>query len=213
MNDFDRELERDAALRVLAPMREGPLAVAGRLEEEAALKARVLRALDDQVQGVPSRVRARKQRTIMIGAAASSALAAAAAAAIAWLPGVGLDLTTASRENLAVQDGSRAQAQSAVRVEAIESEQGAEHAAASWIDELGQTHALAVGAHGAPLPAGTLELRSNDTKPRLRTAQGVEMKLSPQARLRVKSVRACEGPELRLLAGEVACAVPKLGAS
>jgi ferric-dicitrate binding protein FerR (iron transport regulator) len=203
MNDFDRDTDREAALRVLAPMREGPLAVAGRAEQEAALRARVVHSLQAQVGGLPLALDARRRQRRLIALASSGAvLAAAAAAALAWLPQLG-------EQSAIIASGSA----SAVRVEAIDIAQGHEQAPATWIDAAGKTHPLVIGGADSELPSGTLELRANGTTPRLRTAQGAKVKLSPRGRLRVTSARAEEGPALRLLEGEVACVVPKLGAT
>jgi len=203
MTDFERDTDREAALRVLAPMREGPLAVAGRPEHETALRARVVQALQARVGAVPLELDARRrQRKLVALASGGAVLAAAAAAALVWVPHGGRGATTAS--------GST---RSAVRVEAIDVAEGQERAPATWIDAAGKTHALVVGSTEAGLPSGTLELRANGTTPRLRTAQGAQVKLSPRGRLRVTSARPEEGPALRLLEGEVACVVPKLGAT
>lgn len=203
MSQLDHD--RDEALRALAPMREGPLAVAGRAQEQAALRSRVLETLREQVEGMPARARVQKQRRMWVGvASAGTALAAAAAVAIAWLP------SQAEQVSASV---APAALPSAVRVDAIDGSPGAEHVAPVWIDDAGQSHALLASVGGASLPTGTLELRSNSAVPRLRTSQGVELTLSPRARLRVRNARADEGAELRLLDGEVTCAVPKLGAT
>jgi hypothetical protein len=206
--DQDRDEDRDEALRALAPMREGPVAVAGRAHEEAALRARVLETLRERVEAVPGQVLARKrQQLIARVAVASCVLAAAAAAVIAVLP---REATSPSMQAAA------APMPPPVRVEAIDLAREASGVAPEWVDAFGERHALTAGAPGTQgwaLPEGTLELRSNDAAPRLRTAQGVELKLSKKARLRVQSTRADEGAELRLLDGEVACAVPKLGAA
>lgn len=200
--------DRDEALRALAPMREGPVAVAGRAHEEAALRARVLEALRANVEAVPGQAIARKRRQVIARVAvASCVLAAAAAAQLALLP---RESATSSTQAAA------APLLAPVRVEAIDLAREGAVVAPEWIDAFGERHALTAGAPGArgwALPEGTLELRSNDAAPRLRTAQGVELKLSKKARLRVQSTRADEGAELRLIDGEVACAVPKLGAA
>lgn len=202
MTGLDRDHEE--ALRALAPMREGPLAVAGRPNEQAALRSRVLETLRSQVEDLPAHMRARQQRRVWLRAASASAvLAAAAAVAIVWLPQA--EQPSAGVAPVAVP--------SAVHVEAIDEVPGAEQIAPVWLDAAGQSHTLIANAQGAGLPTGTLELRSNDTAPRLRTSQGVELKLSPKARLRVRNARADEGAELRLLDGEIACVVPKLGAT
>lgn len=202
---IEHDEDRDEVLRALAPMREGPVALGGRAHEEAALRSRVLETLRAEVAEVPARARKRRQqRVIARVAGVSCALAAAAAAAVAFMP--------REREAQASVPPVVAPVMSAVRVEAIDSE-GAATASPEWIDAFGDHHALSASAQNGLLPAGTLELRSNDAAPRLRTAQGVELKLSKKARLRVKSARAEEGAELRLLDGEVACAVPKLGAT
>lgn len=202
MNDYDRDTDREAALRVLAPMREGPLALAGRPEHEDALRARVVKALQAQVGAVPLELDARRRQRRLIAVASSGAfLAAAAAAALLWMPQV--------EPSFIADDGAK----SAVRVEAIDVVAGQEQAPATWIDAAGKTHALVVGSAESELPSGTLELRANGTTSRLRTAQGAQVKLSPRGRLRVTSARAEEGPALRLLEGEVACVVPKLGAT
>jgi hypothetical protein len=202
MSSIDED--RDEALRALAPMRDGPVAVAGRAHEEAALRARVLEALSADVEALPGQVIARKrQQVIARVTAASCVLAAAAAAVIALLP----------RESASSVQAAAAPLLAPVRVEAIDLGPEGVVVAPEWIDGLGERHALTAGARGWALPEGTLELRSNDAAPRLRTAQGVELKLSKKARLRVQSTRADEGAELRLLDGEVACAVPKLGAA
>jgi len=202
MTDFDRDTDRDAALRVLAPMREGPLALAGRPEHEAALRARVVSSLQARVGAVPLELDARRrQRRLIAFASGGAMLAAAAAAALVWMP--------SGDESAIVASGAK----SAVRVEAIEIAAGQEQAPATWIDAAGKTHPLLVGTAESELPSGTLELRANGTTPRLRTAQGAQVKLSPRGRLRVTSARAEEGPALRLLEGEVACVVPKLGAT
>ena len=202
MSGFDRDHE--SALRVLAPMREGPLAVAGRAEEQGALRGRVLVALRDQVVDVPATLRAHKRRRTVLSVLGGGAVLAVAAAAT-------LVLVSPNQQSVAID---KPPATSLLRVEALDPvaldpDEGVEQVAATWIDAGGESHALAADA----LPIGTLELRSNDSAPRLRTAQGVAMKLSPRARLRVRSANTDEGPELRLLAGEVACAVPKLGAT
>jgi len=203
MTELDRDHEE--ALRALAPMREGPLAVAGRAQEQAALRSRVLETLRMQVEEVPAQLRGRRQRRVWLRVASASAvLAAAAAVAIVWLPRQA-EPASASLAPVAPP--------SAVRVEAIDDVPGAAQVAPVWIDDAGRSHTLIASSQGAGLPTGTLELRSNDTAPRLRTSQGVELKLSPKARLRVRNARADEGAELRLLDGEIACAVPKLGAT
>jgi ferric-dicitrate binding protein FerR (iron transport regulator) len=206
MSPLDPDEDRDEALRALAPMREGPVAVAGRPHEEAALRARVLEALRANVEAAPSLARARKRRQVIASVAGGSCLLAAAAAAV---------MMVWPREHASspmIGTAPAAQLPS-VRVEAIDLAQEGEGVAPEWIDALGQRHPLSADAAGWALPSGTLELRSNDAVPRLRTAQGVELKLAKKARLRVLSQRAEEGAELRLLDGEVACAVPKLGAT
>lgn len=201
MNGFDREDDREAALRVLAPMREGPLAVAGRLEQEEALRARVLHNLRDQVIDVPATLRARARRRLVIASLGGASLLAAAAA--------GVLAFVAQRTPSVVANAPQEPPRAALSVEAIEGAGGADAVAAAWIDASGHSHALATRA----LPAGALELQSNDTSPRLRTSQGVQVTLSASSRLRVRSLGTGDGPELRLLAGEVSCAVPKLGAT
>jgi hypothetical protein len=205
MSLLDPDENRDEALRALAPMREGPVAVAGRPHEEAALRARVLEALRANVEAAPALARARKRRQVIASVAGGSCLLAAAAAAVMLWP-----REQASAPALATAPVAPLPS---VRVEAIELAQEGRSVAPEWIDALGQRHPLSADAAGWALPSGTLELRSNDAVPRLRTAQGVELKLSKKARLRVLSQRADEGAELRLLDGEVACAVPKLGAA
>lgn len=198
---IERDDETELA-RVLSPLRDGPIALSGR-DDEAQLRAKVVPQMRAQLEAlhVQRSVRARRRRVIAIGAALTTT--AIAAASLLMIEPAPASLHDSQHSGLR-HDSSH----SGLRIEGISNstEQGA-----AWIDDAGEEHAIGREGLGALLPLGALELRARGSSARLRTAQGAEVELSPQTRLGVRTARSGSEPQLRLLAGEVACAVPKLG--
>ena len=182
---------------LLAPMRDGPVALSG-AAEGASRRQRLLPGVRAAVAATPARrLRTRRLRRAGIGAAASCVLLAAALV---------LGRQRPSEPELAA-------APAMVHVEALGSE------APIFVDAHGTAHAL---TGDAPL-AGPGELRSPASSwSRVLTARGARIELAPRARLRITpgtpgtpgTSAKREEPEadLQLERGEAHCSVPKLGA-
>lgn len=178
----DLELEQ-----LLGPLRDGPVALSG-TDVGRAQRDRLLPAMRAQVGRVPqARRRARVRRQIGAGVLGGGALFAIAIAVQLVRPGAIVPSERAA-STLQVAVGSPA---------------------LTWIDESGASRTADASAE-LVAPG---ELRGADTLwSQLSTARGVQLTLSPRARLRATRAAATRSqPELELLAGEVHCRVPHLG--
>jgi hypothetical protein len=173
--------------QLLGPLRDGPVALSG-TDSGRVQRDRLLPLLRAQVGRVPqARRRARVHRQIGAGVLAGGALFALAIGVQLLRPGAG---TPPANDALRVAAGSPA---------------------LTWIDADGESRT----ANASAQLVGPGELRGADTRwSQLSTARGVQITLSPRARLRAvgaAAARAHARPELELLAGEVHCRVPHLG--
>jgi hypothetical protein len=178
----DLELEQ-----LLGPLRDGPVALSG-TETGRVQRDRLLPALRTHVGRVPqARRTARVRRQIGAGVLGGGALLALVVAVQLARPG-------------AIAPNERAA--STLRV-------AAGSPALTWIDVSGASRTANASAE-LTAPG---ELRGADTLwSQLSTSRGVELTLSPRARLRAIDTKAARSqPELELLAGEVHCRVPHLG--
>jgi ferric-dicitrate binding protein FerR (iron transport regulator) len=186
----------DEVARLLAPLREPlpsePLSASGRPANEAsaeAMRERVLRVLRAQVMELPEaqlrRERAHKQRRVWL-VAGTGGLALAAAAMLAFVDRSAPEPTASVAPNVARS-----------------ADEGSVIEGAQWVSADGQSHPI---VQGMLVPEGSRELRAERKTARVRTRVGAEVQLAPNTRLSVQ-----EDAALRVLDGEVACSVPKLG--
>jgi ferric-dicitrate binding protein FerR (iron transport regulator) len=179
----------DEVARLLAPLREPlpaePLETNARAE---AMRARVLSALRTQVMELPEaqvrRDATRKQRTWL--ATGTGGLALAAAAMLVFL-----------------ERPAEKPAASTTPSVARNADEGSVIEDAQWVSADGYSHPI---VQGMLVPEGSRELRAGVRAARVRTQVGAEVQLAPNTRLSVQ-----EDAALRVLDGEVACSVPKLG--
>jgi hypothetical protein len=174
--------------QLLGPLRDGPVALSG-TDAGRAQRERLLPGLRAHVGRVPqARRRARMRRQIGGGVLGGGALLALT---------IGVQL---ARPGAVMHEAPR----TALRI-------AAESPALMWIDASGAPRAVNASAE----LVGPGELRGADAVwSQLSTARGVELTLSPHARLRAIDTSAAVShaqPELELLGGEVHCRVPHLG--
>jgi hypothetical protein len=175
---------------LLAPMRDGPVALSG-AAEGAARRQRLLPGVRAAVQAAPARARrTRRLHRTYLGATACGVLVGA----LVWL---------------GTEHAAEPQVAPAVPlyVEALGNE------APSFVDARGTTRTL---TGDAPI-AETGELRAAASSwSRVLTSEGARVELAPSARLRITRRVVGGGPapttELELTRGEAHCSVPKLGA-
>ena len=181
MSTGDPELDE-----LLAPMRDGPIALS-RTTEVAAQRERLLRGLRQAVREVPvRRARARRQRFVWSALATTSALAAAGLLAFGLEPNVAGVPRAGS-----------------LQVEPLG------HESAAWVGADGLRRSIAAAG---PLEGNGELVAAAESWSRLSTPQGVRVELAPRTRLRVrKAARDRRSAQLNLVEGEVHCDVPKLG--
>jgi hypothetical protein len=187
---------------LLAPMRDGPVALSGH-GEGASRRQRLLPSVHAAVQGTPQRLR--RARMLRRAAYAGSGIAALLVAVTA----IGLRAEPAPLASLAL--GSAA-ASASLRVEALGSEP------VTFVDAAGAARTIA----GDAALDGVGELRAPASSwSRVLTARGARIELAPRARLRVARQKAQSGAQgapdahdvgLRLEQGEAHLSVPKLAA-